>query len=512
MVMESDNKRIAKNTIFLYLRSFLMMIIGLFSSRVILQALGVDDYGLYGAIGSIVAMFTIINGTLAVGTSRFLTFELGKGDKERLNKTFNASFTMHVLVAIALFIMMETIGLWFVNNKMSIPHGREFAANVVYQLSILSCMFSLTQVPYGATIIAHEKMDIYAYVGLSEAIVKLALIVLLLYAPFSDKLIAYAIVIALWSIALQIFYRVYCYKRFEETHLKLCKDKDIYKGMLSYSLWDMVGQFCATGNSQGINILINMFFGVAVNAARAVAYQVEGAVNQLASNFTTSVNPQIVKSYARGDMDRFFELIYESGKYSYYLMFLLALPIFLEAEYILNLWLVEVPEYAVLFLRFVICISLYTIFSRSVINGVHATGDVKTLNLTSGVYSAGTFIPMVYVAYKLGLPVWSCFVIQSFNRIICSMLEVRALCKQVKFDVLDYFKKVYLHAISVSAIAAVVPTLVFSMMPSSFLRLTITVVVSVLSTLLCVYTIGISRSMRLKINDMIVSKLFGRYI
>ena len=241
------------------------------------------------------------------------------------------------------------------------------------------------------------------------------------------------------------------------------------------------------------------------------SYQVESAVNQLASNFTTSVNPQIVKSYARWDMTRFFQLIYESGKYSYYLMYLLALPILLEAEYILNLWLVEVPEYAALFLRFVICISLYTIFSRSIINGVHATGNVKTLNLTSGVYSAGTFLPMVYIAYKLGLPVWSCFVIQSFNRIICSMLEVRALYKQVKFDVLDYFKKVYLHSIMVSAIAAVVPVLVFSMMPSSFFRLIVTVAVSVLSTLSCVYTIGISRSMRLKINDMIASKLFRRY-
>ena len=191
-------------------------------------------------------------------------------------------------------------------------------------------------------------------------------------------------------------------------------------------------------------------------------------------------------------------------------MYLLALPILLEAEYILNLWLVEVPEYAALFLRFVICISLYKMFSRSIINGVHAAGDVKTLNLTSGVYSAATFIQMVYIAYKLGLPVWSCFVIQSFNCIVCSMLEVRALYKQVKFDVLDYFKKVYLHAISVSAIAAIVPVLVFSMMPSSFFRLIVTVAVSVLSTLSCVYTIGISRSMRLKINDMIASKLFRR--
>lgn len=505
--MESDNKRIAKNTIFLYIRSFLMMAIGLFSSRVILQALGVDDYGLYGAIGSIVAMFTVINGTLAVGTSRFLTFELGRGDKEQLKKTFNASLVMHIAVAVLLFVLMETIGLWFVNSKMSIPHGREFAANVVYQLSILSCMFSLTQVPYGATIIAHEKMDIYAYVGLSEVCFKLALIFLLLYVPFGDNLIAYAIIMASWSIGLQVFYRLYCYKRFEETHLSFCRDKKVYKGMLSYSLWDAVGQFCATGNSQGINILINVFFGVTVNAARSVAYQVENAVNQLATNFTTSVNPQIVKSYARQDRKRFFQLIYEAGKYSYFLMFLIAFPILLEADYILHLWLVKVPEYTTLFLRFVICISLFRMFSRSVINGVHATGNVKVLNLTSGVYSAGTFIPMVYIAFKIGLPVWSCFVIQAFNASICTMLEVRALYKQVRFNVFDYFRKVYVHSIVVTAVAAITPFIVVQLMEQGFIRLIVTTAISILSTLVCIYIIGIDKSMRMKVNETIFKKI-----
>ena len=262
MTEDTSNKTIAKNTIFLYFRSFLMMAISLFSSRVILQALGVEDYGLYGAIGSIVAMFTMINGVLAAGTSRFLTFELGKGDMERLRKTFSASFAMHVALAVILFLLLETVGLWFVNNKMNIPEGREYAANIVYQFSIITSMLTLTQVPYSASIISHEKMSVYAYVGIAEATFKLGLIFVLLYIPFSDNLIAYAIIIAVWSIGLQFWYRFYCRKRFEECNLTIVRDKSIYKGMLSYSLWDFVGQFCSQGINQGLNLLINIFFGV----------------------------------------------------------------------------------------------------------------------------------------------------------------------------------------------------------------------------------------------------------
>ena len=323
MIDEGSNKRIVKNTIFLYFRSFLMMAINLFSSRVILQALGVEDYGLYGAIGSIVAMFTMINGVLAAGTSRFLTFELGKGDKERLRKTFSASFAMHVALAIILFLLLETVGPPPPKKKKKTPDGREFAANVVYQLSIITCMLTLTQVPYSASIISHEKMSVYAYVGIAEATFKLALIFALLYIPFADNLIAYAIIIAVWSIGLQIWYRFYCRKRFEESNLMIVRDKSIYKGMLSYSLWDFVGQFCSTGNSQGLNILLNMFFGVTVNAGRAVAYQIETAVTQFSSNFMTAVTPQITKAYAQDNISQFLQLIKYSSRLSFYLLFLI---------------------------------------------------------------------------------------------------------------------------------------------------------------------------------------------
>lgn len=505
--MASENKRIAKNTVFLYIRSFLMMAINLYASRIILQALGVEDYGLYGAIGSIVAMFTIINGSLSSGTSRFLTFELGRGDMAKLKKTFNASLTMHTAMAGFLFLLMETVGLWFVNYKMNIPAGREFAANVVYQMSVLTCMFSLTQVPYSATIISHEKMDIYAYVGLVEATFKLALVFALLYLPFSDNLIAYSIILALWGAGLQLFYRFYCYKRFAETHLSFCREKKVYTEMLSYSLWDTVGAFCATGNYQGINILMNVFFGVTVNAARQVSYQVETGINQLASNLVTSINPQIVKNYAKGDYKRFFQLIYEGGRYAYYLMFFIAFPVCLEANYILHLWLVEVPEYSVLFLRFVLCISLFRMFSRSILSGVHATGNVKTLNLTSGVYSAGTFLPAVYIAYKLDAPVWSCFVIQSFNLCICTMFEVRALYKQIHFNIADYFIKVYAYSIGVSLVSIIPSVLLVWLLEPSFLRLILTLVISTISLSFCIYTIGINKDTRSKINKFVFNKI-----
>ena len=502
-----DNKRIAKNTIFLYFRSFLMMAIGIYSSRVILQALGVDDYGLYGAIGSIVAMFTIINGVLSVGTSRFLTFELGRNDFEKLRKTFSASFTMHTAMAVILFVLLETIGLCLVNSRMNIPDGREFAANVVYQLSILSCMLSLTQVPYTACIIAHEKMDVYAYVGIVEVTFKLLLVIFLLYVPFADNLIAYAIILAVWSVGLQIWYRYYCYRRFTESHLMIVKDKTIYKSMLSYSLWDFVGQFCGTGNSQGLNILINMFFGVTVNAARTIAFQVENAVTQFSNNFMTSVNPQIVKNYACGNMDRFFQLIYEAGKYSYYLLFMVSLPIFLEADYILQLWLVEVPEYTALFLRFIMAITLVRVIARPLVNGVHATGNVKVLNLTSGVYSAGTFLPAVYIFFKLGFPVWWCFIIQSFNASICTLLEIRALYKQVQFDVKDYLKKVYVWPICVSLIASIPSSLIVYYVESSLMRLCLTIIICIVSTIICVYYFGIDKNTRYKVINTINNKI-----
>jgi O-antigen/teichoic acid export membrane protein len=494
--MEEANKRIVKNTLYLYLRSLLMVIIGLYTSRVILQALGVEDYGLYGVVGSVISMFVIINGVLTAGTSRFLTFELGKGDQERLIKTFNASLTMHTFLALLLFILLETIGLWFLNNQISIPVGREFAANVVYQLSILGCMLSLIQVPYSAVIVSHERMDIVAYVGLLEVVFKLALTFALLYCSFSDNLIAFALIITVWGVGLQFWYSFYCTKHFPECKIRIVKEKDMYKGMLSYSMWDFIGQFCATGNSQGVNILINMFFGVTFNASRAVAYQVENTLTQFVNNFMTAVNPQIVKAYAQNNESRFFQLIYESGKFSFFLLFLLTLPIFLEADYILSLWLVEVPQMTVLFLRWVMLITLFRIITRPVINGVHATGDVKTLNLTSGLYSLLTYLPAVFIMYKMGFPVWSCFFVQAINSVVCTLLEIRSLYLKVPFAIKDYIRIVFVNSIFVSVVAAFFPTMVVLFINPCFARFLFTILISSLFTVLSVYYLGLNSSQR----------------
>lgn len=505
---ESDsNKTVAKNTIFLYIRSLFIMAVGLFSSRVILQALGIDDYGLYGAIGSIVAMFTMINGVLAAGTSRFITFELGRKDQDKLRKTFSASFILHIALAVVLFILLETVGLWFVNHKLNIPESRNFAANVVYQLSVLTAMMSLTQVPYSACIIAHERMKVYAYVGIVEVVFKLVLILLLLYVPFTDNLISYAIIIAAWTIGLQFWYRHYCHKHFEESHFEFVKDKIVYKEMLSYSLWDFLGQFCVTGNSQGLNLLLNMFFGVAINAARSVAYTVENAILQFSNNFLTAVNPQITKSYAQGDIQRFIQLITESSRFAFYLLFLLSFPVFLEAPYILKLWLVKVPETSVSFLRFALYYGVFRVIMRSVVTGTHATGKIKYLNLTSGLYSAASFLTLIYIAYKLGAPYWACFIVQGFNGFVISYFELKSLHNNVKFDFEQIVLKIFIKPWGLCLLASVPAIAIYFCFDESVLRFIGVCLTFIICTGSSVYFWGLTIHQRQTIAKLVLSKI-----
>lgn len=508
MASPSANRKLVKNTAFLYVRSLLMMGIGLFSSRIILQVLGVDDYGLFSVVGSVVTMFVMINGVLAVGTSRFLTYELGVGNEAQLRKVFSAAFTLHAGLALGLFILMETLGLWFLNTQLNIEADREFAANVVYQFSVFTSMLSLTQVPYGSVIIAHEKMDIFAYVGIAEVCFKLVFLLVLLYVPFADNLIAFAAILAVWSTVLQIFYRCYCRKKFAETKLCFVREKPIYREMLSYSFWDFLGQFCAVGCNQGLNILINIFFGVVLNASRGIAYQVEGALTQFSGNFLTALQPQIVKSYARGDEKRFFELITEGGCYAYYLLFMVSLPLFLEAEYVLKLWLVEPPLMSVIFLRFVMLTTLMRAPARPLIQGVHATGKIKVLNMTSGLYTVVTYLPAVYILFRCGGAAWSYFFVLIPSSFVCTYLEMRSLYLNVPFPRLAYIRKVYLRPISVSSLAvlpAIVPLCFFE---ASFLRLLMTCGLSVVSTVLVVLGFGMNRSMRQRFFRALRAKFF----
>lgn len=505
--MHEDNKRIAKNTMLLYMRSLLIMAISIYTSRVVLKALGIEDYGLYGVVGTVVATFTILNGVFAAGTSRFLTYELGKGDSVLLRKTFSAAFFMHLGIAIVVALLLETVGLWFLNTHINIPEGREAAANWVYQFSVLSCFFSLTQVPYSAVIIAHEKMGIYAYIGIFEAVFKLVLPLVLIYGKLSDNLIAYGAIIALWSVGLQIFYRFYCVKHFPESKLVFVKDKKVYKNMLSYSLWDFLGQMCGQTNAQGVTILINIFFGVTLNAAQSVAMAVETKVEKFVSNFMVAVNPQIVKSYAQNDYKRFFQLISEAGRYSYFLFLFLSLPIFIECDYILNIWLEEVPRYTSVFLRFTLAIALFRTISRPVINGVHATGNVKFMNLTGGLTSVILMLPGTYLLFKTGFPFWSFLIIKSILAINGTFWEVVSLYRNIKFDVRKYLIKVYFNVFLVSILSIIIPTIIVIIMPSSFIRLCTIIISCLITTGLSVFFVGFDKPMRVKMTSTVMKKL-----
>ncbi len=484
-----------------------MMAIGIYTSRVVLQALGVENYGIYGLVGTFVAMFAFVNGVLAAGTSRFITFELGKNDSEAVKKIFNAAFAMHSCMAIVVFVVLETVGLWFLNNKLNIPAGREFAANCVFQFSLLTCCVSLTQVPYSAMIVANERFDLYAYVGIAEAVFKCIVPLTLVYLHLGDVLIVYAAMLALWTFSMQIFYRVYCLRHFPETRLCIIRDKSVYKSMLSYSLWDFLGQICATVNIQGLTVLVNMFFGVSLNAAQGVANEVQGHIQVFIGNFTTSVNPQIVKSYAKQDYGRFFQLINEAGKYSYFLFLFLALPVFLECDYILSVWLTEVPEHTTTILRCIMVIALFRTPANPVIRGVHATGDVKFLNLTSGMQAVLLPLPGTYICFKLGCPCWSCPILYALTQFLGSVFEVVSLYRSIKFNIWGYVGNVYVRTFCVTILSSALPSLCVYYMDQGFIRFLATGVTCVVSAGLSIWFIGLTKSMRAQLLGVVRNKL-----
>ena len=353
MPSESTNKRIAKNTLLLYVRILLTMVIGLYTSRVVLAELGISDYGLYSVVGGIVTMFTFINGSLNAGTQRFLTFELGRGDIVQLKKLFSTAIVIYTFLAMIILFLAETIGLWFLLNKMNFAPGRLNAAIWVYQFSIIACMVSIIQVPFMAALVAHEKFNMYAYMSIYDAVMKLAIVFLLTFAPF-DKLIFYAFLILLVSTSSAVIYNWYCRKHFVECRFSWSFDKSVFKKMFSFSAWDIVGSVAVLGQIQGVNIIINLFCGTIVNAAYGIANTVNNIINTFAANIIIAASPQIVKSYAQKHLDEMFSLVINSAKMSSYLLLIIGIPVFVEIEFLLKIWLGEYPSYAPLFLRIIL--------------------------------------------------------------------------------------------------------------------------------------------------------------
>lgn len=364
--------------------------VNLYTSRVVLNVLGFEDYGLYNVVGGIVTMFTFLNGSLGSATSRYITFELGKKNLERLNGIFNTALVIHIVIAILVVLLAETVGLWFFYEKMTMPADRLDAAFWVYQISILTCFFTLTQVPYNATIIAYEDMKIYAYVGIAEVFLKLVVAFLIAVSPM-DRLVFYAILLCLVQIGIMLFYRYYCNRHYPSCKRHLYKDRTLFKEMFAYGGYDLIGNISVLAQGQGLNILLNMFYGPTVNAARGIAYQVQGAITQFSNNFLTAVRPQIIKSYAEGDVDGMMKLVKQSSCFSFYLMWMISLPVCLEADYLLSLWLGKYPEHTVNFLILIVALCLIQTIKTPRTTIFHATGHIKWSNIIVGIILCAAF-------------------------------------------------------------------------------------------------------------------------
>lgn len=379
MSQSSNNKRIAQNTLLLYFRTLFTMLISLYTSRVVLNTLGVTDYGIYNVVGGVVAMFSVISSSLSSAVSRFITYEIGRGDFEKLKRIFSTSVNIQIGISLVIIALAETFGLWFLNTKMNIPDGRIGAANWVLQCSLLSFIINLVSVPYNACIIAHERMTAFAYISILEAVLKLVVVYMLLISTY-DKLATYAVLLVAVALIVRLAYSFYCRRHFEESHYRFVYDKSLIKEMTGFAGWSFFGNGAYMLNVQGVDMLINIFFGVTLNAARGVASQVQNAVMQFVNNFTVAINPQITKSYAAGDMRYVCKLVCRGARFSYFLLFIFVVPLFCEADYVLKLWLKIVPEYAVMFLRLSLFGTLMTLLGNSMLTAIMATGNIKNIN------------------------------------------------------------------------------------------------------------------------------------
>lgn len=505
----SNNKRIAKNTLFMYFRMFFTMCVSLYTSRVVLSTLGFTDYGLNNVIGGIIAMFSFINGAMTNTTSRFITFALGKGDLERLKKVFSMAFYIHCLLAVIIIILGETIGLWFLYNKMVIPSGRMFAAEWLYQLSIASAIMGIISVPFSSAIVAHEKMDIYAYISIFDSVMKLLIVFMLAWSPF-DKLIFYATLLFCVQVLDFIFYQFYCHIKFPESHIMKVWDKGLLRSMGGFASWSLVGNFSYVFYSQGINLLINMFCGAAVNAARGVAVQVETAINQFTTNIQTAINPQIIKSYSQNNMQRMFTLIFASSKVCFYLMYLLTLPVMLEATFILGIWLVKYPDHTVNFLRITLINTILNTLINPMFTANLATGKVRIYHTVIGTLSI-SFIPITYIVIRLTRIPETLFLLTVVMNVIGIILRLFIIRKQIGMSIALWLKKVLIHVVLVVCIGAIIPLTFYCLMDDTVSRFFVICIACVICIPLASYFFGLNGHEQKKIKGKIITVLNRKF-
>lgn len=503
----ASNKRIAKNSILLYVRMFITLIVGLYTSRVILDSLGVEDFGIYNVVGGFVAVFSVLRAGLVSATQRFITFDLGNNDTKELKSTFSTCVIIYIALAVLVVILAESLGSWFVNNKLVIPGERIGAAQIVFQFSVIAFVVSFISFPYNALIIAHEKMEAFAYISIYEVFSKLA-VSYIIYIITYDKLIVYAGLIAIVQITVPLLYYLYCKYKFEETtvvwKIRWAKVKSIY----SFTGWAMFGGFANIGFTQGLNVLLGMFFTPSVNAARGVAVQIQGVVTQFVGNFQLAIDPQIIKSYAKGDVDYLRKLMFTSSKYSYFLLLFMSLPIMIEADYLLSLWLVEVPECTTLFMRLILVTTMYDAVSNPFGKAIQATGNIKRYQIVvSGLLIL--ILPVSYVFLKLGFDAYSVFIVHIVIGFIAALVRIEMSCALVNIKMIDVVRGIFIPSVLVTLFATSLPLLYHIVTEDSLSNMIICFFISCLMMCVSVWLLGMTKVERQTVKSKIKQKIYN---
>lgn len=497
-----NNKRIAKNTLFLYIRMLLVMAVSIYTTRVVLDILGVTDYGIYNVVGGVVAFLGFLNSSMANAVQRFLSFELGKGDLRKTNHIFCISMIAHIGIAIIIFIALELIGPWFIKNYMDIPIERLSAALWVFQCSIITTVFSILQVPYNALIIAKERMGVYAWISIVEVFLRLLIVYILLYVGF-DKLKLYAVLQMMITIGILVCFQMSCRLNFVESQFHFVKDRNTLREIASFASWNLIGEFGWAMTNQGVDIVLNIFCGPVVNAARGISNQVNGAVMRFINNFQVALNPQIIKSYSIGEYKEMEKLVGRGTRFSYFLLLFLSLPLILEMDYVLNLWLVDIPYYAKTFCQLILVYSLVSIITNLLAQVVRAYGKIRNYQVATAVVQLLNF-PLSYLCLFLGFSPVTTIIVAIFIQIIIGIQRLYFVRKLVNYDIVHFIKSDIYTIFNVTICCILLPVLFVNICPVSFFRFIGTTIISCLSISAFVFMMGIEKSDRKKIINYVI--------
>jgi O-antigen/teichoic acid export membrane protein len=503
--MPTNTRRIAKNTLMLYFRQILIMLVSLYTVRVVLETLGAEDYGIYNVVAGVVTMFGFLSGSMATASQRYFSFEIGHGDYEQLERVFSLSFTIYVLIAALALLLAETAGLWFVANKLVLRPERRSAALWVYQSTVISFLFTILTAPYMAMIIAREDMNIYAYVSVVEVVLKLVIVFVLRFLLW-DKLQLYGILLCVVTIIVTAVYRFICGRKYKECKFRFYWNRVLFKEITGFTGWNMFGSLTTIIRNQAVTILLNQFFNPVIVAARGIALQVNGAVSSFSQNFSMALQPQIVKTYSAGEKDRMFRLITNGAKITWFLLFLFALPLVLEMPFVLSLWLKDPPEYTVVFTRLALIDVLVNSISFPLMTAAQASGKVKLYETVLGTIQLCCFV-LIWIVLMLGSPAEASMLVSIGISGVMFFVRLLIVHRLVSYPLRYFFRGAFVQVCAVTAASVILPAAVYMLLKQSLIRLCVVIPASIVSICFWMYVIGLNTAERTRIKKLLLWKL-----